>query len=304
MTQYTTSFRALGSQINIWLESGPSWQAILAKVPHWIEAYEARLSRFRPTSELSKLNERPNEWVAVSEVLWKNIALAWEACDISEGLYNPLVLPALIAAGYDRSFDNLDTASAQTHQAPRVTIPDWRKIKFDTQTQRVNIPGPIDLGGSAKGWIASQIANKLAVYGSCLVDLGGDMVARQHPDYPVDWDVQVYDPFNPDNPVALVNLSEGAIVTSGIDYRHWGENQHHLIDPRSGKPAQSDVVSVTIIHPDAIYAEAYAKAVLIDGSLRGLSWLMEETLAAGLVITKDSRVLASSNMQSFILQGV
>lgn len=306
MSRYSHSFRALGSQVNIWLESDQAGAAILARVPHWIEEYEAILSRFRPNSELSQLNKHPHEWVKVSDVLWQNIALAWEACDITEGLCNPLVLPALLAAGYDRSFTELDPSSARFNKplSKKIRIPSWYQLKFDGQNQQVYLPGPIDLGGIAKGWIAIQIAEKLMCYGSCLVDLGGDMVARQHANYPAQWEIQLFDPFNPENPISLVNLPEGAIATSGIDYRHWGKNQHHLIDPRTGHPVQNDVLSVTVIHPDAVYAEAYAKAVLIEGSLSGLSWLIQETHAAGLVITKDSRVLATSNMQTYMLEGV
>ena len=305
-SRYSTSFRALGSQINIWLESDQAGAAHLAETPHWIEAYEAVLSRFRPNSELSQLNQRLHEWVKVSDILWQNIALAWEACDITEGLCNPLVLPALLAAGYDRSFTEIDPASAEQMESSgkKIDIPSWHQLKFDGKNQQVKLPGSIDLGGSAKGWIGMQIADQLVEYGSCLVDLGGDIVARQNKQYPADWKVQLYDPFNPDSPISLVSLPEGTIATSGIEYRHWGKNQHHLIDPRTGHPVQNDVLSATVIHPDAVYAEAYAKAVLIDGSLSGLSWLMQETHAAGLVITKDSRVLATSNMQSYMLEGV
>ncbi len=304
MSRYSTNFRALGSQINIWLESDPAGSAVLAEVPHWIEDYEAILSRFRPQSELSQLNQRTHEWVKVSDVLWQNIALAWEACDITEGLCNPLILPAVLAAGYDRSFSDMDIDHQSAVTPTKIEIPNWHGLKFDSQNQEVYLPGPIDLGGSAKGWIGMQIAERLAIYGSCVVDLGGDIVTRQHPDYPTDWEVQVFDPFNPDIPVALVNLPEGAIATSGIDYRHWGKDQHHLIDPRTGQPVQNDVLSVTVIHPEAVYAEAYAKAVLIDGSVHGLSWLMQETHAAALVIAKDSRVLATSNMQTYMLEGI
>lgn len=304
MTRFHSSFRALGSQINIWLESDNNGDATLAQVPHWIEDYEAKLSRFRPTSELSQLNQKVGKWVKVSDVLWQNIALAWEACDITEGLCNPLILSALITAGYDRTFAEVSGKAQPFAQVSPASIPDWRQIKFNCKTQYVNLPGEIDLGGVAKGWIGMQIAEKLVEYGSCLVDLGGDIVARQNPVHPADWQVQIYDPFNPDNPIALVQLTDGAIATSGTDYRHWGENQHHLINPLTGQPAQSDALSVTIIHPDAVYAEAYAKAVLIEGSLRGLNWLMQETQAAGLVINQDSRVFATSTMQSFMLEGV
>jgi thiamine biosynthesis lipoprotein len=94
-----------------------------------------------------------------------------------------------------------------------------------------------------------------------------------------------------------------AVATSGTDYRQWGDGKHHIIDPRSNAPAQSDLVAVTVIHPDAVLAEAYAKAVLIRGSIDGLAWLTDQPDAAGLVFDHEGRVLASERFRHYLTQG-
>ncbi len=91
-----------------------------------------------------------------------------------------------------------------------------------------------------------------------------------------------------------------AIATSGIDYRRWKQGdrqQHHLIDPRTGEPAHTDVLTATVIHADAPTAEAYTKALVLLGSEPGLNWLNQQWYASGLVVRQDGAVLATSNFE-------
>jgi thiamine biosynthesis lipoprotein len=295
----------MGSQVNVWLECAEDDQVVLQQVPGWIEAIEASLSRFRPGNELSRLNSHSGAWVPVSTTMYAAVAEALRAAHATDGLVTPLVLPALLAAGYDRSFDTLGdqpsqgawalTSEAADHHLP---VSQWKAIQLDTCRPRVRLPGPIDLGGTAKGWSAEVIANRLSGHGPCLVDLGGDLVGRGKP-----WPIQVHDPFQPNIPFATFMLADRAVATSGSDYRRWGAGQHHIIDPRSGAPAQSDLLSVTVIHPDAVLAEGYAKAVLLRGSKDGLAWLAQQPDAAGLAFDHEGRVLASESFQPYLAQG-
>jgi thiamine biosynthesis lipoprotein len=305
MDTYVISFRAMGCQINVWLETDGDGSAILQQVPDWIEAIETRLSRFRPDSELSRLNTRVGDWVTVSETMCHALAEARRAARITDGLVTPLVLPALLAAGYDRSFDLLSDGSSPPAPAHDTntshntdSLNQWGMIQLDVRSSRVWLPGPVDLGGTAKGWAAERIADQLAEYGACLVDLGGDIVGRGS-----SWPVQVHDPFHAETPFNTIGLADRAIATSGTDFRRWGVNKHHIIDPRSGQPAVSDLVSATVIHPDAVLAEAFAKAVLLQGSLNGLAWLAQYPDAAGLAFDHEGRVLATENFLPYIVQG-
>jgi thiamine biosynthesis lipoprotein len=288
------TWRALGCQVSVQLETEADGHAILSAVPAQVESVEARLSRFRPESELMRFNARAGEWVTVSEVLFANLSAAKHAARLTDGDFNPLVLPALIANGYDRTFEAL--AVPET----RCPIPaaDWHGIELRSPTREVRIPSgcAVDLGGSAKGWTAEQVADDLAAHGACLVNFGGDLVGRGAPQDLPGWEVAVADPFA-STPLGSLWLRDASFVTSGVDFRRWigrdGSTHHHIIDPRSGRSAETDVLTVTVHHPSAVTAEAYAKAVLLRGAGDGLIWLQSRWDASGLVVREDGAVLAA-----------
>lgn len=292
---YAVEFRAMGCQAHIQLETVADGSTILAGIPARVEAIEARLTRFRPTSELMQFNAKAGQWQSVSDVLYENIRTAKHAARLTDGLYNPLVLPALLANGYTQSFEKLATPTANTPPA----VMDWQKIEIRTATHEVRIPAgsALDLGGIAKGWTARTIANELSLYGACLVNLGGDLVAQGAPSGHVGWPITIHDPFNSDSQLSF-SLCDASIATSGIDYRRWqtadGQTRHHIIHPRTGQPAQTDVVAVSVLHPDAPTAEAYAKTVILRGAENGLEWLQGQWHAAGLLFRADGAIMATS----------
>lgn len=304
---YTTAFRAMGSQVEVWLETPADGEAILRQVPVWVETLEACLSRFRPQSELSQLNARSGQWVPVSDTLFTNVKVAKHGARLTNGLYNPLILPAMIAAGYDRSIELLTPAQDAPSELVHLNIPDWRSIEIDIKNQAVRLPfgAGIDLGGVAKGWSANLIVKRLAAYGPCLVSMGGDIVAGDAPTGCDGWQIEVAEPASDVANVLAVSLKQRAIVTSGVDRRRWqrgGQQYTHIIDPRTGCPTETDIQSVTIIHPNAPTAEAYAKAVLIAGSETGLRWLGEQWNAEGMIVRQDGAVLATGTFQPYIVK--
>ncbi len=268
---------------------------IMSQIPQQVEDIEAQLSRFRPQSDLMRLNGQAGQWVAVSELLFELISVAKHTARLTNGHYNPLVLPAMIASGYDRSFDQL--VPQPVLSAPKIA--DWRDILLRASSHEVRLPAgsAIDLGGIAKGWMATRIADQLAQHGSCLVNFGGDMVARGESD----WDIAIHDPHT-NQPFTTLALANTSVVTSGTDYRHWqsttGDKQHHIINPMTGKPAITDVISATVIHANACHAEAYAKAVIIMGARAGLMWLASQWDAHGIVICADGSILGTPNFSS------
>ncbi|HML21382.1 MAG TPA: FAD:protein FMN transferase [Aggregatilinea sp.] len=305
--QYVFSFRAMGSEFNVWVETEGDGPTIVRQVPAWVEEIEARLTRFRPQSELNALNARSGQWVTVSDVLYRAIEKALHAAALTDGLYNPLILPALVAAGYTRSFDEIRAGAAVEDSASEqpVIVPDWRSVALAPKRRAVRLPAgaQIDLGGTAKGWTAELIANRLAAYGPCLVDAGGDLVARGTPQNQPGWVVAVAEPGAADDtpPILSVALADQAVATTGIDYRRWrqgGKLQHHIIDPRTGQPAQTDVQSVTVICPTATAAEAYAKAILLLGSEAGLEWVNQQPQHAALVVRTTGAVVATQDFMS------
>jgi thiamine biosynthesis lipoprotein len=298
---HTTTFRAMGCKVEIKLEAGIDSAAILETMPQRFDRIENHLTRFHPQSELMQLNSRAGEWVSVSEILFANLFAAKQAARLTNGLFNPLILPALIASGYDRNFDEmLPTASVPTQPAA-----DWRRIGLRSTSRQVLLPAGsmLDLGGIAKGWAAQHIASDLAHFGPNLVNIGGDIVVHGAPEGSPGWQIDVADPGSEINLTSLW-LRDAAVVTSGIDYRRWltvdGQICHHIINPFTGVAAQTDVLTVTVIHPHAPTAEAYAKVVLLKGSDSGLVWLNDRWNAAGLVIRQDGAVVATSSFAAYI----
>jgi len=290
-------FYAMGCQMSAWLEFADEEQAAetLAQVEALFDAAEERLSRFTATSELSRLNARPGQWVAVSNVLWTLVAKAIQLAEQTEGFFDPTLLNALVAAGYDRSFSDL---VRQNGRAGRIISyatgakRGWQRVTLDTAHHAIWLPEDlrIDLGGIGKGYTAQQAVHFLSQWGPCLIDAGGDLVAGDAPATLPGWPVALAAPTLHEDAdsadLAQIWLKNATLATSGIDYRHWqqnGQRMHHLIDPRTGQPAATDLVTASVLAADATVAEAWATALLIAGQAHAEKEIAEKGLAVALV---------------------
>lgn len=151
-------------------------------------------------------------------------------------------------------------------------------IKFDRRARTVTLPygTQLDFGGVAKGWAAHQTMTRLSEFAPVLVDAGGDIAISGSMTDGSAWPIGVANPFEPGNILELVMVSSGGLATSGRDYRRWKFNnmwQHHIIDPRTRHPADTDVLTATVLADDVVHAEVYAKTALILGSVEGAQWL-------------------------------
>ena len=283
----------------------------LANVPGWFAGWEHRLSRFRQDSELSQLNRLAGMTVQVSAVLWDVIRVALEAAQHSDGLVAPTMLRELERAGYDRSFDILLSDGGDAEPGPTrsginvAPAVDWSTIICDATTRTIRIPptARLDLGGIAKGWAADEAARRLSQYGPALIDAGGDIAVSGPLADGQRWPIGVADPADPDGQIELLLIDAGGVATSGRDYRRWrhdGVWQHHILDPRTGRPAETDIVSATVVAQSARAAEVAAKAALILGSRDGLAWLEARPAVAGLLVLDDGRVLRSTRLKHYV----
>ena len=298
-------FRAMNCGMGAWVVATDAQAAEprLAAVEAFIHATEAALSRFRPDSDLSRLNARAGRPVHVSPLLAELLALALDAARQTDGLYDPTVLEALEAAGYDRSFEQLDpVAAGRPLSAPAAS---WRDVQFDPATRQVTLPVGVrlDLGGIVKGWAADRAAEMLAEVGPCLVDVGGDLAAAGRPvEYPW-WPVGVADPRDADHDLALLTLTDRGVATSGTDYRRWRQGdavRHHIIDPRTRRPAQTDLLSVTVVAPTAMQADLHAKVALMLGSVEGCRYLDRLPDVEGLLIGEDGRQWQTAGFGEYV----
>jgi thiamine biosynthesis lipoprotein len=246
------------------------------RVRSFIAECEARFSRFLPDSELSQLNRSTGIWFDASTGLFDMIKEGLQLHQLTDGLFDPSILSALEQAGYDRSMDDLRESVAQPAAKDVQKNPShlWQ-IQMDPARYRIRLPKDlqIDLGGIAKGWIAEQAVHLLAEYSpACAVSAGGDMVFYGVPSGASDWQISLEDPLDEHRLLNILQVRSGALATSTVTRRRWlqdGQERHHIIDPRTGAPAEVEWLSVTVGAPKATTAEAFAKAILIGGRLLG-----------------------------------
>lgn len=301
----------MGCQMAVWLELPDAARAakLLQEAEALFSRAERRLSRFDANSELSQLNAQPGVWTTVSEMSWNVVTQALFMARETDGLFDPTLLSPLEAAGYRRSFAAMATWDGVNDAAMAVNLSgQWQTVGLNPDGQAIWLPPGVrlDLGGIAKGYVAQQVVDFLTDWGPCLVDASGDLTAGAAPTGWPGWPVAVLAPFADPHeareelfPLWLV---EGTMATSGIDYRRWQQNgraAHHLIDPRTGLPADTDLLTVTVLAKTAVRAEAWATAALVAGSRAAQEHLSARNLAAALVNQTGSLTLTPA-LEPFI----
>ena len=298
-------FKAMGCHMFAALDLLQEQLTELEQVPSWFEAWEQSLSRFRETSELSQLNDSAGTPFPVSETLWDVLQESLTSERRSLGLVTPAVLDALMLAGYDRSFKDLMPASSYLtlqHQAPVGLL---SEMQLDISTRTIYLPSGLhlDFGGVAKGWAADQATRKLSAFGPALVNAGGDIAVSGPQSNGDAWPIGITDPFDPESNLEVLMIEQGGVATSGKDYRRWQQDsvwQHHIIDPRTGMPAQTDVLTATVIAPSAMEAEVAAKVALISGSRAGLAWIESNPALAGMLVLEDGQRIYSKRIHEYL----
>jgi FAD:protein FMN transferase len=271
------AFRAMGTDIELFVRSSNgsasnTFEAVEAE----FERLEQIMSRFRPDSELSQLNRAGA--LDVSADLANVIALALAARERTAGRFEPCVHDALVAAGYDRTFKQVALDAADTLRAAPIGV---GRVSIHGRRVELEDGAKLDLGGIGKGYAAERAADILAAAGSCLVDAGGDIAVRGGHAWPVG--VVTADG------VVTLGLERGALATSGSDRRRWvrgGEERHHLIDPRTGRSAESDVLRVTVFADDAVEAEVLAKLLFLTGADEAT-----ESGATAIIVTRSGETI-------------
>ena len=239
----------------------------------YIEKAEKKFSRFSKNSELAQLNRAAGNWFPASADMMVVINEALRLHLLTQGMFDPGILNALERAGYNQSMDAIRTNGVKIEKNNKIPgmIP-FTDVLVDNENRRIWMPSgqKIDLGGIAKGWIAEQAAHILAKYASaCAVNAGGDLFMIGLPEGEDAWPVTLEDPSEMGKELMVLYLPPGAVATSTVTHRKWildGKSQHHLIDPRTLKPAQTDWLSVTVAAKLASEAEIFAKCLLMSGS--------------------------------------
>jgi FAD:protein FMN transferase len=299
-------FRAMNTDV-LMAAAGPLAKEGMQAAREYIEAGERRFSRFQQESELSQLNRSAGQWFNASPQMMDLLQKARHFFDVTNGLFDPSVLPDLIRIGYDHSMDEIRAengivSSAASERKPKV---DFREMELDPNSNRVRLPidMQLDFGGIAKGWIVDQAVTLLSRYSdACAVNAGGDMRFIGHSPIGLGWPVELEDPRDPSESIARLTVTNGAVATSSLAKRTWKQGEksrHHLIDPRTGEPAQSDWLCATVIADETVTAEVFAKALLISGPAE-VEKLTAHNNIVYLVVDREGALHGSPNSQEYV----
>ena len=261
-----------------------------------LAAVDQACSRFRPDSELARLNAAEGRAVPVSKLFADILDVALRAAKLTGGDVDPTCGRALADIGYDRDFAVLLAAGdtgplpRQGRSRPERQVPGWRSVQLDRQRGQVRLRrgALLDLGSTAKAWAADRCAARIAAAtgSGVLVSLGGDIaVAGPAPD--AGWRIRVTDDHaaSQEAPGQTVTIAAGGLATSSTTVRTWalgGQRMHHIIDPATGEPAQSCWRTVSVAAGSCVDANTASTAAIIR-SEAALPWLRDAGLPARLV---------------------
>ena len=280
------AFRAMNTDVAVAapdLSDGAEHDLAVA-VEQLFRETERRFSRFLPDSEVAQLNRADGPITVSADLLDLLIRARTHAIETG-GIFDPGVGAAMQANGYDRSFapgalDRDEAASA----APYASV---AMLEIDDVHHQVARPPnvQIDFGGFLKGLTADRAA-ALAT-GAVIVDAGGDAVLRGAPAGEAGWTVEIEDPHDAARTIGSMIVRDLAIATSAANRRCWrraSRVMHHLIDPRTSAPAQTDLIQATVLAPTAEMADIMAKVAFVLGSDDATRELERRALNAVLVL--------------------
>ncbi|MBI1376371.1 MAG: hypothetical protein GC157_02645 [Frankiales bacterium] len=300
-------FRSMASDIRFWVvDPAPDAEQRCADAQGVVERVAASCTRFDPQSALMQANAAGRRWHAVPRECYDAIVAARDAHVVTDGLFDPRVLTTLQAYGYDRSLpfeSERQELPAATGARVRRTRRAWRP-GFDQARLAVRIGRePIDLGGIGKGLAVRWAAERLqGAGGSVLVEAGGDLMASGGGPEGTGWMVAVESALGGSDPVAVLRVTDRAVATSSTRVRSWtvgGAEVHHIIDPRTGQSARSELLSVTVVGPDPAMAEVWSKSLFVLGR-PGIREAADARGLAALWVDTAGRIGASRAMRPHV----
>jgi thiamine biosynthesis lipoprotein len=283
------SWRALGTFVHLLVTEPARLDEARAILTADLDDVDAACSRFRPDSELCSLSSSGRA-TELSPLLAEAVAVALRAARLTDGDVDPTVGAAMAAVGYDRDFAQVASQGPGIKLTVR-EVPGWRHLRLVGRTLIMPPGVRLDLGATAKAWAADRSAARIAarVGGGVLVSLGGD-IAVAGPAPKTGWQVRVQDVTGlpgdpPAGPYAQIAIRDGGLATSSTAARRWqrgGDVLHHILDPRTGLPAEPVWRTVSVAAGSCADANAASTAAVIRGR-RALGWLAEHRLPARLV---------------------
>jgi thiamine biosynthesis lipoprotein len=295
-SELTATWPALGTTALVRIDDPAALPRARELLSAELAAIDLAASRFRPDSELIAVNAQAGARTPISPLLHAAIAAGLRAAALTGGAVDPTLGRTLRLAGYDRDWAALPqpaAAGAPAPPRPRVTVRrggDWRQVRLADDPPTVTLPPgtELDLGATAKALCADRAARAVAdaTGAGTLVSLGGDIaVAGRVP--AGGWPIHVTDDHRSgaDAPGQTVTIAAGGLATSSTTTRRWqhaGETMHHIIDPRTDRPADGPWRTASVTARSCLDANIASTAALVLGT-DAVAWLERQGVAARLV---------------------
>ena len=300
-SEESATLEAFGSTALVAVTEPAALDSARAAVERVVAEFDRACSRFRDDSELSAVNARPGVPVHVGPVLLEAVTVALRAARLTGGDVDPTVGQALISLGYDRDFDALGGVARDEARGPAgglsvprplASIPGWRTVTVDHERSTIRVAAGVmlDLGATAKALAADRAAGEAHAAAGCgvLVSFGGDL-AIVGPAPAAGWRIRVTDDHRAgfDAPGQWISLGSGGLATSSVAVRRWRTGSglaHHLIDPLTGRSADSAWRTVSVTAGCCLDANIASTATIVRGE-RAVGWLEALGLPSRLVRT-------------------
>lgn len=278
----------------------PSADRAIERAVALLHSLEALWSRFLPQSDLTRINDGAGSPVAVAPETITLVDTMIDAWDLTQGRYDPSILPILVANGYLASKDDPSLTTVLAAGPHRTGAVDEIIVDHDRSTVTVPIGVALDPGGIGKGLAADLAVAALLNSGAAgaLVNIGGDLTAAGAAPDPGGWRVDIEHATETDTPLCRATVDHGGVATSSTRSRRWdhdGRPRHHAIDPATGAQSATDLAAVTVFARCGWQAEAFATGALLAGSESVIAYLESHDLS-GLAIGVDGSVVRTDDL--------
>ena len=284
---------------------GSKRDEVLKKLEDKINELDDMLSTGKETSEVSRLNRSGG--AVLSPTMANLIKRSKAIYNKTDGLFDITIYPLMELWGF--STKNYKVPSGK-EISEKLKLVGFDKIDFNEETRKISFKNKgmeIDFGGIGKGYITDELVKILTdeKVESAIINLGGNVFGfRKKPDGSL-WNIAIRDPNEPDKYMAAIRLEDSAVITSGGYERYFEENgiiYHHILDPRTGKPSDSGLKSVSIISKDGTLADALSTSLFIMGEEKAIGYWKENGNDFDiLLMTKDNRLLVSEGIKDKII---
>jgi thiamine biosynthesis lipoprotein len=273
---------------------GPGAEASVERAFGWFQEVERRCSRFDPESELRSLCDRPGREFAASELLYRVLQFALRVAEASGGALDPTVGGVLEIHGFNRNYRTGRTSGVAVAASPV----GYRCVRLNDARRTVLLEKRLllDLGAVAKGFALDLAGAELNPLGDFAINAGGDVLVQGRNPQGEGWKVGVKDPLRPDELLAVLSLTGGAVCSSGGYERPSPDGRgHHIVNPRGSWVATA---GATVVAAGAMAADALSTAAFVMGGRRGIDFVQRQG-AEALLVGEDGRRFETAGFAGF-----